>query len=112
MNNILCKIGLHKRKKVKSTKTTRLKLMEDILKKEGRDITHWCEEMIYRRFRALRDPFGYDIYDVVCIKCSSCSYNIDKVKNQLIKDRNSVLKNKKTIINNDRRIENMYKGCK
>ena len=114
MSNFLCKIGLHKMRKVKSTKTTVMKLMEDIIRKESKILLPLDEEIICRKFGINRDTIwiGYDIYDKVCIKCGDCKYNVEEKRNELIEKRNKIARAEIKNKNKDRKIENIYKEHK
>lgn len=117
MSNILCKIGLHKMRKVKSTKTTVIKLMEDIIRAENKILLPLnSEEIICRKFGINRDNIwiGYDAYDKVCIRPGCNYYNpiITKKRDTLVALRNQVVRKEIKNKNKDKLIENIYRGCK
>ena len=117
MDNILCKIGLHKWRKVKSTETDILKIMEDIIRAESKILLPInSEEIMCRKFGINRNHLwiGYDLYDYVCIRpgCNCCDYRVDIKRNELIEKRNQIISTKIETKSKDRKIEDIYKGCK
>ena len=66
MNNILCKIRLHKWRKVKYTRTTVMDIMIDILKTRD-ELFVRNEDIICKKFGIGINGllFGYKVYDYV-----------------------------------------------
>ncbi len=114
MNNILCKIGLHKSQKVKSTKTNILNIMKDILKTKDEPFKCCSEETICEKFGVDNVWIGYEIYDEVCIRpgCGHCKCNVEKKRNQLMKAWYFIERTKTNNKDKDKTIENIYRRCK
>ena len=115
MDNVLCKIGLHKWHRVKSTKTTVMKVMENILN-DRNELTPRLngEERICKMFGVNRNTLliGCEICDRVCMRCGTCEYFIDEKREELIEKRNKIVEKEINNKNKDKLIENIYKGCK
>ena len=113
MNNILCKTGLHKWRKVKSTKTNVLDIMKSILRARN-ELIGGNEEIICKKFRVDNLWIFYDRYDKVCIRpgCNCFKHGIAKKRNQLIEDRNFILQKEENNRYKNKKIENIYKECK
>jgi hypothetical protein len=103
-------------RKVKSTKTTVMKLMEDIIRKESKILLPLDEEIICRKFGVNRNSLWakYDLYNYVCIRpnCGCCIHIVNKEKHKLIEDRNYIIKKELKDVNKNKLIENIYKGSK
>jgi len=115
MNNILCKIGLHKWRKVKSTETNMMDIMSKIL--EAR-VEYFAkdENVIYKKFgmdnrHAL---LNYDICNYVCVRpgCNCCDHRIEKKKDKFIKIRNRIVRDEIKKAGKNKLAENIYKGCR
>jgi hypothetical protein len=110
-------MGLHKWRKVKSTKTTVMSLMQDIIRAEGKILLPInSEEIICRKFGVNRDTLwcGFDIYDYVCVRlgCNCCDPRVDIKRHKLIENRNYVVRKEIMNGNKDRLAEKIHMGCK